>query len=252
MTQYKAIISDVDGTLTPSVPGALPSPVVFAAIQSTLKKGTVFCLATGRPFRLVQYLTEHLSLTGPCIVDNGAVIVDSKTGEVLWEAVLLTAHANRILKLIGDHVLVRASCDRESLENPSEIPEGYKVRKLSVHDISLKQAEVLISKVTTELSDVAVVKAGSYKGDDFVDVYFSDARATKQYAVLKLAEILNLSPKEMIGIGDGYNDFSLLMACGLKIAMGNAVADLKAIADEVAPSVEDDGLAFVIKKYLDQ
>ena len=51
-------------------------------------------------------------------------------------------------------------------------------------------------------------------------------------------------------MGDGYNDFPLLMACGLKIAMGNAVPELKAIADFIAPSVEEDGVATVIEKFI--
>lgn len=53
----------------------------------------------------------------------------------------------------------------------------------------------------------------------------------------------------MIGVGDGYNDFPLLMSCGLKIAMGNAIEELKDIADYIAPSVDEDGLAKVIDKY---
>ena len=53
----------------------------------------------------------------------------------------------------------------------------------------------------------------------------------------------------MVGVGDSYNDFPLLMACGLKAAMGNSVKEILDIADYVAPSVDDDGLANVIEKY---
>lgn len=42
----------------------------------------------------------------------------------------------------------------------------------------------------------------------------------------------------------------LLMACGLRVAMGNAVEDLKAIADYIAPPVENDGVADVIEKFI--
>ena len=61
---------------------------------------------------------------------------------------------------------------------------------------------------------------------------------------------LGINTHEIIGVGDGYNDFPLLMACGLKVAMGNAVEDLKAIADYIAPSVEEDGVADVIDKFI--
>ena len=51
-------------------------------------------------------------------------------------------------------------------------------------------------------------------------------------------------------VGDGYNDFPLLLAGGLKVAMGNAVSDLKKIADYIAPTVDEDGVATVIEKFL--
>jgi len=68
--------------------------------------------------------------------------------------------------------------------------------------------------------------------------------------IFKVAKILGIDTHEIIGIGDGYNDFPLLMACGLKVAMGNAVEDLKAIADYIAPTVSQDGVADVINKFV--
>jgi len=83
-----------------------------------------------------------------------------------------------------------------------------------------------------------------------MDIDVTHAEATKMHGILEVAKLLNIDTKEIIGVGDGYNDFPLLMACGLKVAMGNAVDDLKAIADYVAPTVDEDGLADVIEKYV--
>ncbi|NMC35608.1 HAD family phosphatase [Candidatus Beckwithbacteria bacterium] len=249
MSKYKAIVSDIDGTLTQINPNALPSEKVAESIKSLSEKGFTFSFATGRPFFLVEYLVNHLGTLGPCIVDNGAVIVDSKNGNILWEAILSPQKANQILKLSKDCQMVRASCDIGGIDNPKTIPSHAKVRKISIHDIDYDLAEQLINAVTETVSDVAAVKAASYQSDHLTDVYFSNIKATKQYAVFELAKLLHISPKEIIGIGDGYNDFPLLMACGLKVAMGNAVDELKEIADEIAPSVNEDGLAFIIEKY---
>lgn len=246
---YKAIISDIDGTLVPIIPDALPSKKVARSIKKAVDAGIIFSLASGRPYTLIQYLVEYLGLTGPCITDNGAVIVDTKDGTVLWDASLSNDHANKILSLSTPFSLVRASCDSGNIEHPKHIPTTSKVRKISVHDISMQEADTLIDTVNTKLKDVSCIKAASYKGNHLTDVYFSDIHATKQHAVLKLAELLKIKQSDMIGVGDGYNDFSLLMACGLKVAMGNAVDELKAIADYVAPTVENDGLADVIEKY---
>lgn len=76
------------------------------------------------------------------------------------------------------------------------------------------------------------------------------AQAIKQHGILEVAEMLGISTHEIIGVGDGYNDFPLLMACGLKVAMGNAVSDLKEIADYIAPTVEEDGVADVIEEFV--
>ena len=65
-----------------------------------------------------------------------------------------------------------------------------------------------------------------------------------------VANLLKIKTTEIIGVGDGYNDFPMLLACGLKVAMDNANDDLKAIADYIAPSVDDDGVADVIEKYI--
>ena len=250
MKKYKAIITDIDGTLTPIVPNAIPSKKVTESIQKSMCKGHIVSLASGRPFFLVKYLADHLGDIGPSIVDNGAVIADSSNGSILWEANLKTSHANKILELSSKFKLIRASCDVGALDNPKKLSPNTKVRKISVHDIAIQDADDLIDLVTNTFNDISAVKAASYEGNNFTDVYFSDALATKQHSVMKLAEILDISTDQIIGIGDGYNDFPLLMACGLKVAMENAVDDLKQIADEIAPSVENDGLAFIIDKYL--
>ena len=83
-----------------------------------------------------------------------------------------------------------------------------------------------------------------------VDIHVSHIAGTKQHGILQVAKILGINTHEIIGIGDGGNDLPLLMACGLKVAMGNAFEDLKEIADYIAPSVEKDGVAHVIEKFI--
>ena len=78
----------------------------------------------------------------------------------------------------------------------------------------------------------------------------ASSSASKLHGIMEVAKILNIRTEEIIGVGDGYNDFPLLMACGLKIAMGNAVPELKAIADFIAPTVQDDGVATIIEKFV--
>ena len=54
----------------------------------------------------------------------------------------------------------------------------------------------------------------------------------------------------MIAFGDGQNDAGMLKYCGIGVAMGNAIDEVKAIADEVTLSNEEDGIAHTLKKYI--
>jgi hypothetical protein len=248
--EYKALISDVDGTLTKVIPDALPSENVTNCIKKAVNQGLIFSLATGRPYSLVKNIVDHLGIIGPSIVDNGAVIIDSNNGSVLWEALLPNDRANTILKLSRSYPLVLTSTDTAILQNPKVIPAYSKVRKVSIHNITFDKAKKLIEEVTNELKDVTTIQASSYEGIHLTDVYFSASNATKQHAVVELLKILGITREEAIGVGDGYNDFSLLMACGFKIAMENAVDELKNIADFIAPSVDDDGIVDILEKYI--
>ena len=59
------------------------------------------------------------------------------------------------------------------------------------------------------------------------------------------------TPAQIIGIGDGPNDVEFLQECGLRIAMGNAHPDLKAIAHWIAPDVTEHGILAALERYRD-
>ena len=69
----------------------------------------------------------------------------------------------------------------------------------------------------------------------------------KEHAIAKLLKILSVEKDRSVGVGDGYNDVHLFNAVGYKVAMGNAVPELKARADIIIGSVKEDGLAQYLK-----
>jgi hydroxymethylpyrimidine pyrophosphatase-like HAD family hydrolase len=82
-------------------------------------------------------------------------------------------------------------------------------------------------------------------------MYITHSQATKQHGVFEFSKVAGVPLQNIAGVGDDENDFPLLMACGYKVAMGNAVASLKDIAGYVAPPVEEDGAVQVIEKILE-
>jgi len=73
---------------------------------------------------------------------------------------------------------------------------------------------------------------------------------SKFNAILYLAELNNIQPQDIIAFGDDYNDIEMLKKCGVGVAVENAIAEAKKVADYVCDSNDCDGVAKFIEKYL--
>lgn len=245
--KYKALMLDLDGTVIPNRRDGMPSPGVTEAIAQA-KDLIHIGIATGRPLRMVTPITDHLHLSGPVIFLGGAQIYDITERKVLRENPISKEDLYKVLLLLKPFNPLIYIDERDY---SVQYTEAYKPKEpfaLLVDNLSEKEADEIISKIV-HIPTISAHKIFSWeKGKMCVNI--SHAYSTKQHAILEVAQILNIEPHEIIGVGDGYNDFPLLMACGLKVAMGNAAQELKDIADYIAPSVEDDGVADVIQKFI--
>ena len=245
--KYKAIIFDVDGTLIPIKIDAMPSEKVKKAIDKASKKIKI-SIATSRPNILAQRIMEHLSLTAPCILAGGGNIYDPVEKKILLE-VLMEKELLRKIKTLTKRLNFEMDVyDSGGSDYPMSKYKFNKPMHVWIGGLKPEKAQILFDELS-KISELSVHKLTSWdKGR--VDVMATPPEATKQHGILKVAEILGIETHDIIGVGDGYNDFPLLMACGLKIAMGNAVSELKEIADYIAPSVEEDGVVDIIEKFI--
>lgn len=249
--QYKALMLDLDGTTVPNRRDGLPSQHVKNAIaeaNKTIHIGVV----TGRPFFYAKEIIHSLSLTGPSIVNGGSMIIDSSTNSVVWEKLIAEDEFIKIIKILIKHnvkMLVQSKdTEGEDIVYDESSPITS-VWTITLPELPPAQAHVIYEELLANFTDIAVYKiVGWNKGTQWLQI--SHIEATKQHGILEVAKILGIETHEIIGVGDGYNDFPLLMACGLKVAMGNAVPELKAIADYIAPTVDEDGVADVIEKFI--
>lgn len=246
--KYKALIIDCDGTLIPNKIDGIPSARVTEAL-SKVNHLIHVGIATSRPLFLAIPIMKHLNLSGPSIVSGGAQIVDGSSFKTLKEQQINRIDilaAISVFKKFKLNYLVQdgSSKDKEMTPNlPSQ-----KAIEIAVMGLDIQVAEELSSKLS-EIDGLSVQKIVSWQ-DNKIGIVITHISANKQHGILEVARILGINTDEIIGVGDGYNDFPLLMACGLKVAMGNAVKELKEIADYIAPSVEDDGVADVINKFV--
>jgi Cof subfamily protein (haloacid dehalogenase superfamily) len=247
MKKYKAIICDIDGTLIPNKEDGMPSKKVIDAVKRASQK-IHFGVATARPYFLIKHLVKNLNLSGPSIIHGGAQIINLTSGKVLKEQKIAAEDILKVFAITQKmNLVLKIDEETESIEMP-KIWHPHDIFGAYISALTLKRAKSLEKKLSNIPTISVHLVPSWHKGKITVDI--SHASVGKQYAILEIAQILGITTDEIIAVGDGYNDFPLLMACGLKVAMGNAVQELKDIADYIAPSVEEDGIVDVIEKFI--
>lgn len=244
---YKAIFSDVDGTLVPVGPHTKPTKKVIGAVQKAKQASVLFCLVSGRPFNWLTDVIAELGITDPCIINGGTQIIDPTSEKILWEQSLSHEDVNKILEIAEKNHFAFLVND-SGIEYKNEKREY--VNPIAAQIMYLEEQQV--SEVLQELSKISTLASHKIfsweKGKN--DIYIVHNQATKEHAANELAKILGITMDEVIGIGDSGNDVPLLKACGLKVALESGTDELKAIANYIAPSLENDGVADVIEKFI--
>lgn len=245
--KYKALLLDVDGTTVQNNPTSMPSEKVMQAVLQAHKELFV-CLVTGRPLWRTESILNRLQIINPTVLLGGSQIVTGETREYVYERPLLENDVTQILEILKPyHKQLMIDEKNKSVDYTNSYRPDVVFNMLVRHLTPQEADKILIS--LSHIETIEAIKVVSWaKGEVVLNI--SHALATKQHGVFEIAKILGIETHEIIGVGDGYNDFPLLMACGLKIAMGNAVPELKTIADYVAPTVDEDGVAKVIEKFV--
>ncbi len=252
--QYKALFSDVDGTLVPYNYMALPSDTVVEAVKKAQEK-VIVCLVTARSYGFIEQILSKLELhTGYAVVNTSAHIIDLSDGKVIHDQPIEHDDALEMINILNkeniDFYLKQdaheLSYQKGYFKDVSSLKYAYMVFTDEIY------SSEKVDDVLRKLSHLPLLNAhkSHHKNPHKFGINIGHINATKLHGVEFLLKKLNISKDEVIGVGDSYNDFPLLMASGLKVAMGNAIDDLKAIADYVAPSVTHDGVADVIEKFI--
>lgn len=247
--KYELLLLDVDGTTVASKGEALPSERVVNAVEKAQGKIRI-ALATGRPLDLAQSVIDTLHLTGPSIFNGGAEIIDVSNGKVLRSQKLEVPALQELVKLalpFGYSVYTDDDQYANALQEPEDITEP--AAKLFIEAVKTHDAINLLEQLNGVPSAEAHPTT-SWEDGDVVDIHITHEHATKRHGAEQLIALLGLTKDKVIAVGDGHNDMPLLEAAGLKVAMGNAPDEVKQLADYVAPSLADDGVADVIEKYI--
>lgn len=245
------IITDLDRTAVDSPDQKHPSERLVSAIQKLDDKYYV-CAATGRSRSFALPLMQEMKLHHPCIVAGGTSIVDPTTGKLLWQQAIEAKSLTPILEimkdsgfkiLFDDYTEEDYLCGGWSFERIANIKEAYFLELVFVPE---KDAHSLAKKFHKIPNITATVVTAQRPGK--CDIHIINEQATKEHAISELCKMLGVDQSRSIGIGDGHNDLHLFQGVTYKVAMGNAVKELKDASDEVIGSIQEDGLAEYFEK----
>ncbi|PKB80029.1 MAG: hypothetical protein BZY88_10280 [SAR202 cluster bacterium Io17-Chloro-G9] len=241
----KAAALDLDGTII-GADERISEPVQ-RAIEQLAAIIPVF-IATGREPDDVLNYARQLGLSTPQVSDGGAAILDPASGKPVWTAPLGPANAKEIVERLqktGANFL--ATHLQGTFKDPELFPDWDLVR-VSALDMDEAVADGVASHFTGHPT-IDVVKARlPYNGLWAVD--FTVTGVDKATGLSQVGDTLGVPISGMAAVGDSYNDLPMFRASGLSIAMGDAPPEVKAAADFVAPSVEQDGLAVAIRDFV--
>jgi Cof subfamily protein (haloacid dehalogenase superfamily) len=267
----KLLVLDIDGTIA-GESNTITEPVK-QAIRRVQAKGIQVAIATGRMYCSALRFHRDIGSTLPILAYQGAWIQDPATETIHRHLSVSRARAEQLLDYFESDML-RSQLSvhfyihdqlyvREMTPETQRYAQRADIQPLSVGDLR----QVLTNEPTKVLAlcqDTTVIdQLFSRLRQKYTpaELYLTKSVATffeatnplvnKGEAVRYLAEdVLGLSAKNIMAIGDNFNDIEMLDYAGFGVAMGNAPLEVQAIAQWVAPSVEQDGVATAIEALI--
>ena len=270
-SEIKLLVLDIDGTIAGK--SNQVSLTVKQAIQAAQAKGVQVALATGRMYRSALRFYQEIGSTLPLLAYQGAWIQDPATQELHrhWPVSRQTAiqlldyfEQPQLRSLLSVHFYINDQLYVRELTPETQIySERSGIEPIAVGDLRQALANEP-TKVLALSDDTAVIDQllGTLRLQYTpAELYLTKSVATffeatnplinKGIGVRYLAEeLLGISAANVMTIGDNFNDLEMLDYAGIGVAMGDAPASVKAVAQWVAPSVEQDGAAAAIEEFV--
>ncbi|MFI6949474.1 HAD family hydrolase [Streptomyces sp. NPDC050422] len=259
---YALVATDLDGTLLRRDDSV--SPRTRAALGLAAAAGARHLVVTGRPVPGVRELLAAMDYRGLAVCGQGTQLYDAGAGHIVHTVTLDRELADAALGKIEAQVgQVFAAVDQDGPDGQTLIEPGYRMphpalpAQRAQHRDELWAAPVIKALIRhPDLGDDALAAAAHAAVGDLATVTLSGPGTVelqpygvdKGAGIAAAAEHLGLDPMTAIAFGDMPNDLPMFRSCGYGVAMANAHPLLRAAADEVTLSHEEDGVAVVLER----
>lgn len=263
----RLVALDIDGTLL-NPAGELTS-VVRETVQRVRSLGVQVVLTTGRRLRTTLPILQALGLTGPVITHNGATVLEAVGGAAIRRAMISPTTATIVMQHLQNWELPYWAYRHEVQKADVLVPFGlgpgrfpwpvepahwtYVAEGLDEPVISLTTwgEHERLQQAAAALATMSLPYELLYSPDHpcgTLDILPPDT--SKATGLAALCDHLCISADQVLAVGDGYNDISMLRWAGCSIAMGQAPAAVLAAARNVTASNTEDGVALALRTHL--
>lgn len=266
--KYSVIALDLDGTLTNHEKEVTLR--TRQVLMQAMDEGATVVLASGRPTYGIEPVAHCLELEkrgGYILSYNGGKIVDWQTKEEIYAKQLpaeVVPQLHEYARSTG-HALLGYKGNDIVTERPDDpyVLEEARINKMPVCGVEClldhldpHPTKLLLTghpddmvRAEAELSNQFAERMDVFRSAPFF-VELVPKGIDKARSLARLLARLNRSAADLIAFGDGYNDLSMLRYAGMGVAMANAAPEVRAEADFVTASNEEDGVALGIERFV--
>lgn len=270
--KIRLIAADLDGTLLNGQKQV--SERNLQAIKNAAAQGILFVPSTGRIFPSIPDRIRELPFLRYCITVNGSGVYDREKDQMIFQAEIPEEAAQEVFAFIRSYdtmydcyqhgqgyvseyyyeqidkyclpelrALVRAT--RKPVPDLEAFLQGRgSLQKLQMFFLDSEKRKKALRELPEKFPGMAVTSSV----DNNIEINIGEAN--KGNALRVLCKHLGIDVAETLVFGDGTNDMTMIKTAGIGVAMGNAVPELKAAADYVTETNEEDGVAVFLERYV--
>lgn len=257
----KIAFFDIDGTLTNSQKEITSTTI--DTLNKISKKGIDIVLCTGRSNTYVLNLTKNINTINYIISSNGARIYDVKKNENIYTNKLNVENINKVWDFFSTNKIscilvsnnlsyVNKYADITSINNKNgtfeKITNINEIKNKDLYQIIAESTETKkmynLEKFLKNYKELKLINyTYNYINKNYCFFDIVNNIVNKGDACKYLLKELNINKENAICFGDSVNDFDMFETCGISVAMGNAIDELKNISDYITDTNDNNGIS---------